>query len=195
MSILRLPSTSVSLNLLRKERHMAITSWARLGAGCVLVALWLLTSPQSCPADEKPIDLAKLPAKVKKAANDAVPGAKWKEAFTDEDEGKVFYTLEGTDAKGRNVSVEVTAEGKVNEVETEIPLKDVPKVVMDALRAKMPKFKISAVSEVRQEGKVVGYNFDGQRPAKDKEDITVSVSADGKTIEIDDGKDGKPLLR
>lgn len=139
--------------------------------------------------DDKPqkIDLAKLPAKVRKAADAAVPGAKWEEAHKDTEEGVVIYELDGTNARGRDVTVMVTAEGKVTEVETELPLTEVPQLVRDALKAKMPRFKITAAFEIREEGKVTSYDFEGKRP-KDKEEITVSVSVDGKTIEIEDGK-------
>ena len=57
--------------------------------------------------------------------------------------------------------------------------------VQAALRKKMPRFKVSTAFEVREDGKVVGYNFEGKRP-RDKEEILVFVSADGKEVEIDD---------
>lgn len=170
---------------------MAATFPNRAGPLYLLVAIGLLTVGPAVArpaADEKPIELSKVPAKVMMAANKAVPKAKWMEATTSEEDGKVYYNLDGTDAKGRAVTVEVTAEGKVTEVVTEITEKEVPMVVMKALRAKLPKFAIAAVFEVRQEGKVVGYDFEGKRP-KDKEEITVSITADGKKVEIDEGKE------
>ena len=39
--------------------------------------------------------------------------------------------------------------------------------------------------EARHEDKVIRYDFEGKRP-RDKKEITVSVSADGKEIEIDE---------
>lgn len=131
------------------------------------------------------VDLKALPPKVRAAADKAVPGAKWTGASKDEDGGEVTYSLEGTDSKGRDVTVEVSAAGEVEEVMTEIPLAEVPATVMAALKAKMPKFEIAGAVAMSQGGAVDGYEFDGKRP-KDKEEITVYVSADGKTIEIED---------
>jgi len=126
------------------------------------------------------IAMSKVPAAVKKAAEKAVPGGKWESASSE-----TIYELEGKDGKGRAVVVEVTDDGEVNEVSTELPVKEVPEVVLSALKAKMPRFKIETVFESKQDGKVAGYSFEGKRP-KDKEEIGVFVSPDGKTIEIDD---------
>jgi hypothetical protein len=134
--------------------------------------------------DEKEIPLAAVPAKARQAADRTVPKAEWSTAYQVREEGVVFYELEGLDAKGRAVTVEVTPSGEVNEVETEIPLEEVPPVVMAALKAKRPRFKVEAAHEVREHDKVVGYDFDGKRP-RDKEEISVFVSADGKSVEID----------
>ena len=126
------------------------------------------------------IAMAKVPAAVKKAAEKAVPGGKWESAFSE-----TIYELEGTDGKGRAVVVEVSDDGEVNEVNTELPIKEVPETVMTALKSKMPRFKIETVFESKQGGKIAGYSFEGKRP-RDKEEIGVFVSPDGKTIEIDD---------
>ena len=127
------------------------------------------------------LELSKVPAKVRKAAEKEIPGGKFESAST-----QIVYELEGKDAKGRAVTVEVDEEGEVGEVNTELAVKDVPEAVMSALKAKMPKFKIESVFESKQEGKVQGYSFEGKRP-RDKEEIGVFVSPDGKTIEIDEG--------
>jgi hypothetical protein len=145
----------------------------------------LLKQPTAVRAAADEIDLAKVPAKVRRAADKAVPGASWSSAYKDEEDGEVIYELEGKDRQKRSVTVEVSAQGEVNEVETEIPFKEVRENVQAALRKKMPRFKVSTAFEVREDGKVVGYNFEGKRP-RDKEEIVVFVSADGKEVEIDD---------
>jgi hypothetical protein len=126
------------------------------------------------------VAMAKVPAAVKKAAEKAVPGGKWESAFSE-----TIFELEGTDGKGRTVVVEVTDDGEVNEVSTELPVKEVPETVLSALKSKMPRFKIETVFESRQGGKVAGFSFEGKRP-RDKEEIGVFVSPDGKTIEFDE---------
>ena len=126
------------------------------------------------------LPMNKVPANVRKAAEKEVPGGKWESASS-----QVIYELEGTDAKGRAVTVEVDDEGEVGDVSTELAVKEVPETVLSALKAKMPRFKIETVFESKQNGKVAGYSFEGKRP-KDKEEIGVFVSPDGKTIEIDE---------
>jgi hypothetical protein len=136
---------------------------------------------------EAEIAVNEVPATVREAAQKAAPRAKWSEASKHQDGDDVSYVLDGEIGKGLAISAEITAEGKVIEIEKEIPLKQVPKAVSAALKAKMPKFKASAVFEISKEGKVVSYEFEGKRP-RDKEEIAVSVSADGKTVEIVEDK-------
>jgi hypothetical protein len=127
------------------------------------------------------LSLDDVPAEVKKAASQSAPGSKWSSASS-----QTIYELEGTNAKGRSVFVEVTDEGEVTDVSTEIPLKEVPDVIVTAFKAKHPRFQVSTIFESRLKGKVVGYSVEGRRP-NDKEDIGLFVSADGKSIEIDEG--------
>jgi uncharacterized protein YxeA len=162
--------------LLNRRRAL----WS-LAAGGVASSM-LLGEPARAADDE--IDLAKVPDKVKKAADKAVPGAKWTSASKSVEDGEVTYELEGTDAKQRYVSVEVSAEGKVSEVQTEIHFKEVPEVVRSALKSRMakanlPKLEASTTYEVRQDGKVVRYDFEMV--------IGVYISANGKEVEFDDG--------
>jgi hypothetical protein len=167
-------ATSTGMN--RRQMLLALGGLASGG---------LLLSGTSQAADgDKKIALAKVPAKIKAAADKAVPGAEWSEATKSTEDGEVAFRLEGDDAKGRYVWVEVAADGTVNEVQTEIPLKEAPAAVRAALKAKMPRFKVTTVYEARQNGKVVRFDFEGKRP-KNKEVISISFSPDGKPVEDD----------
>jgi uncharacterized protein YpmB len=135
-------------------------------------------------ADEKKIDLAKVPAVVRQAAEKAAPGVKFTAASKETEKGKTTYELEGRNAQDREVTVEVTAAGKVLEVETEIELNEVPKVVSNALKAKMPGFQAIEASTIHKDGKLVWYGFEGKN-AKGEE-LDVLVSPDGKTVKEDD---------
>ena len=156
----------------------------RAAALCALaVGLGALASSATGAAE---IALKKVPAVVRAAADKAVPEAKWASASKEtEDDKEFWYELEGKDAKGRNVHVSISEGGKVDEVSTEIASKDAPKVVTDALSAKFPKFKIETSYEIVKDGKIDRYDFEGKRP-RDKEEITVSVSPDGKKVEVDE---------
>lgn len=134
---------------------------------------------------EEEIPLKKVPDVVRKAADKAVGKVKWESAHLVTEDGEKLYELEGTDSKGRIVVVTVTPEGTVDEIVTEIALKDVPETVTSALKEKMPRFKAKLAFEISEDGTVTGYDLEGRRP-RDKHDIAVYVSADGKTVEIDE---------
>ena len=160
---------------------MSLARWSLLS---VLTAGFVTAAAR----DEEEIPFAKLPEAVRKAAEGAVPRVKWESGTKDVEDGKTVYTVDGENAKGKAVSVEVTADGKVLEVSVEVVMAEVPAVVKDALKKKLPRFKIDDIFEVSRGGKVVEYQFEGQRPKDKKADheITVTVSADGKTVEIDE---------
>jgi uncharacterized membrane protein YkoI len=152
-----------------------------------LALMGFLIVPARSDEEHQRVDLGSLPAAAKEAADKAVPGAKWEKASEETEKGKTVYEIEGYDAQGRDVEVEVTADGKVLQVETEIAMSKVPGVVTDALQAKLPKFKPEGVKSIAKEGKVVSYEFEGD-DEKGKE-IEVYVDADGKTVKVEEGDD------
>ena len=66
--------------------------------------------------DEVEIALDQVPAAIRHAAEEAVPGFVLKSAETETEEGSLHYCLEGT-AGGEMVEVEVSTDGKVLEIE------------------------------------------------------------------------------
>jgi hypothetical protein len=149
----------------------------------VAIGATVLVGLPASALDDNSVPLSKVPPAARKAAEKAVPGIKITEAFLDEEEGEKFYELDGTDPQGRDVEVDVTPQGKVLSIAVEIPIRDVPKVVVNALHAKLKGFMITSVMEVKEEGKVVEYAFEG-KGAKGK-DLSVSVTADGSEVSID----------
>jgi hypothetical protein len=132
------------------------------------------------------IALANLPDIIRKASDKAAPNAKWNKAVKDTDGKDTWYDISGIDAKGRKICVTVEPNGDIDEIETEIKAQNTPKSVMAALKERLPNFKISAVYEIRNdEDKVMKYDFDGKR-LKDKEDVTISFTVDGKFIKLDE---------
>jgi hypothetical protein len=87
------------------------------------------------------------------------------------------YQLHGTAAKGKDLTVEVTAEGKIVEVKREIELGDVPKGVSDVLANKAPKFKPDMVHRITRDDKVAGFLFASKHRV-------AWLSHDGKEFEI-----------
>ncbi len=66
--------------------------------------------------NEKEIPLSEVPAAAVKAAQGEVEGINLTEAEVEEEDGETVYIIEGT-AAGKEYEIEVTAEGKVLEVE------------------------------------------------------------------------------
>jgi hypothetical protein len=151
-----------------------------LASGLLLAGL---TARPAFSSEDGPIDMAKVPAAVKKAAEKAVPGGKLTKAATETEDGKTIYELSGTDAKGHEVDVSLTAEAVVIEVETVIPMSEVPKVVSDALKAKAKEITISKAETVTKEGKITAYEFAGKNAAG--KSVEVSVTPDGKTVKVE----------
>jgi hypothetical protein len=83
-----------------------------------LALLGFLIVPARSDEEHQKVDLGSLPAAAKEAADKAVPGAKWEKASKETEKGKTVYEIKGDDAQGRDVEVEVTADGKVLQVET-----------------------------------------------------------------------------
>jgi hypothetical protein len=135
---------------------------------------------------DETIELSKVPLPVRQAAEKAVPGIKLMEAAKGMEDGQVIYTVGGEDPKGRAAEVEATADGKIVAISLEIRLQDVPKVVLNALRTQLKGFQPTDVMAVYDANwKLIEYSFEG-KDAKGKE-IDVTVSADGSSVEIDDG--------
>ncbi len=165
---------------LRRRAFIGVVTMGTLATGAIPYEV--LGAP---PPDDQEIDLKNVPAHVKSAASKAAPHVKWKTAFKIEEDGEVMYELEGVDQKKRDVAVILNGAGKVEEIETEVPVDEVPATVMTALRAKVPTLEIAAVTEIQEGKKIVAYDFAGTRPSSNKS-IGVYVSADGKTVEIED---------
>jgi hypothetical protein len=79
---------------------------------------------------------------------------------------------------------ELTApKGEVIEVETAIPLREVPKVALDAFKAEYPHLKATGAESVAEGGQVVAYDI---LTRKDHKSVEYRVSADGKTVKFEE---------
>jgi hypothetical protein len=163
-------------------------SLGRYGIVALSVA-GLLAAVAMARGDDEAIKLSDVPAAVRKAADKAAPKATWTGATKETDEGKTIYSLSGTIPVGgedREVAVDVTAEGKVLEVEVQIPLKSVDPRILGLVKAKYPKFQPEGAASASRAGRLLAYVLSG---TMDKKNVVVRVSADFKTIELgeDDG--------
>ena len=127
-------------------------------------------------------DLPKLVVDVLKT----LPQVKWTDATEKVEDGQTVYEVSGTDLKDRESNATVTIDGQWT-IRTELDLPEIPGVVSDALKAKIPAFRPESVMSVTENGRLVAYAFLGTGP--DDEEMEVSVSADGKTVKVEDEDD------
>lgn len=132
---------------------------------------------------ETALPVAKVPPAVRQGADKAVPGAKWMKAFQSTEEDETLFGLIGRDAKGREIEVELTPAGRVLEIETGMPMNDVPKPILDVVSAKARGVKIERARSVSQNGAVVAYSFHGKNARAQV--VAIRVSKDGKAIQIE----------
>jgi hypothetical protein len=168
--------------------------------------------PASRADKEVKLEINKLPKAVLDAANkEAGKGVEWKQASMLEEDGETWYEVVGVVGKApkRLITLEIDEDGEVFHVEEMIdPAKVKEKVPANVLETFTAKYKLTKdifVFEVRDDGKVTQYDFLITRPAKgpakkgkggkkkdkakakDEEDVTVSITPDGKLVEeIDD---------
>jgi hypothetical protein len=128
-------------------------------------------------AEEEKLPLEKLPTAVVKAIKAKYPKAEMVSAEAGDEDGKKQFEVELKNG-GRDLEVTLSPEGKILAVERVIAVKDLPKVVEDALEAKYPKATIKKVEEVSKEDKVASY------------EITI-VTADKKKVEAEFDVKGK----
>ena len=134
--------------------------------------------------DDK-IELAKVPTNIREAANKALPRVRWTGATKSVEDGKVTYQLEGEDTAKGYVWVELTADAKVNEVGSEIVIEQGPADCHRGAQKEIPPVPGGVNLRGSQRRQSDQVRLRGETP-RDKKEITVSVSVDGKEIEIDD---------
>jgi hypothetical protein len=108
------------------------------------------------------------------------------------------FVLDGVDAADREISMELTAEGKVTFLDREIALSSVPPAVRTAVQTKMPQLRPQAAFEIHERGSFSGYVIEGTRiivsrpklrvkaEAPVGEEVSLFVSPDGRQVEIRD---------
>jgi Putative beta-lactamase-inhibitor-like, PepSY-like len=141
-------------------------------------------------ADDEEISVEKLPAAVKKAVKKTFPEAKIRGASREVEGGKETYEVE-LKVDGRSVDVALNAEGKILEIEKEVPVNELPKAVKKRLAEKYPGAKIEKAEEItRGDGGPVHYEVVIK--------AEVVLTAKGKVVrasEEDEDDDEKPAAK
>ena len=129
---------------------------------------------------EKSMKLTDAPAAVRATVEkETANGGKLKKLSKETEDGKTVYEAEIT-KDGKEMSVNISADGKVMERETKIDKSALPAGSMKAIEAKYPKAKIGDAEKVEKDGKTT-YEVD-VTPAGDHEAREVTLDADGKIV-------------
>ena len=155
-----------------------------LRVAVALLAGFALATPVQ--ADEDKIALDKLPAKVTAAVKEKFKDAELVSASKETEDGKVLFEVQ-IKFKGKVVEVTLTEDGTINEVETTIEAKDLPKAVTDALEKAYPKATIKKAETIEKGGKT---DYEVLIDTADKKTIEIKYDKDGKVVEMED-KTGK----
>ena len=157
-----------------------------------IVALgFVLGTLASVWAEEKKIDLDKLPQKVARAVKKRFPNAKMVSAEKETEKSKTVYEVAIVNNK-QKIEVTVTPAGKITEIEKQIGDKRLPKAVAEALASKYPgtSFKmIEEVIKVMNGAEKLEY-YEVLLATAEKKKLEVAVTPAGKVVKEED-KTGK----
>jgi hypothetical protein len=149
------------------------------GLGLVVVVALVASAFVRADDGEEKVPIDKLPKAVTDALKEKYPKATLVEAVKVTEDGEVTYEVT-IKQKKQELDVTLTPEGKIVQVEKEIEVKDVPKVVMDAVKKKYPKATFQGASEISKDDKVAEYELD--IVTKDKKNLYVTFDKEGKFI-------------
>jgi len=146
-------------------------------------------------ADESEIPLNQLPKAVADSAKARFPGAVWKEAAKEEEDGKTSYEVSMTH-DGHTLDVTFQPDGTLVLVETVVAEADLPAAVSKAIKGKYPGAKVDLVESVKKGPTVkaaVDY-YEFHLTAADKTSVEIEVDGQGKILKSEaaakeEGKD------
>jgi len=152
----------------------------RLIACAAIVALIV---PSVWAEDEK-VEADKLPQKVKDTLKTRWETDKITVATKTMENGAVVYDIEMTQ-DGKKREADIKEDGSIVNFENEIAIKDLPKAVADAVKAKHPDAKIKEAMEtlVIKDGKDTVDEYEVLLVTGDNKEVELTVSPDGKKIE------------
>ena len=135
-------------------------------------------------ASAQSVEMSAVPPTVVAVARAAVPGVEWTKAGIDVDIATMtpVYEITGT-IGGRQVEVDVTVTGEIDEIERQVEMSAVPQKAQALLRAYLPQFQPTMVEHSTRKGGRVVYELEGRH---DGREIDVEVGEAGDVIMIND---------
>lgn len=145
-------------------------------AVCV-VACVLLTFSAALADNEEEIPLDRVPKSAIDAVKKKFPDCKLHGAIKGIHEKKPYFEFELTH-KQHEYRVATDPKGKILEIDKDIPLKELPKAVVDALKKKYPSGKLESAEEVTDDDGIT---------------YAVIVKLEKRTVEVEVGPKGRIL--
>ena len=141
-------------------------------------------------AKDKNVKIADLPEAVTAAVKKACPDGTITEAEIEKEHGTTIYEIELKVGKNE-AEVEVTADGTIIEIETELTMADLPKAVADAITKAANGGKVKEIEKEEERAEVKnGKVVELKTP---KVVYEAEIKQNGKEIEIEVDADGKVL--
>jgi uncharacterized membrane protein YkoI len=154
----------------------------------VACVLGLFTLSQAARAQEAEIPLDQVPKAVADSAKAKFPGARWREAAKETEDGKTVYELSITH-EGHKMDVTFQGDGTLVLVETEVPEAELPASVAKAAKDKYPGAKINLAESVKkgpEVKKAVDY-YELHLKTADNKSVEVEVDGNGKILKTEEG--------
>ena len=142
------------------------------------VVLAITYTAATAPAQEKKIQRSDLPAAVQETIDQQSKGATVLGFSKETEHGQTLYEAELA-IKGRSKDISMDANGKVVEIEEEVPLDSLIDAVKQGLQDRAGKGKIGKVESLTKNGKLVAYEAQVKTGTKKSE---IQVGPDGKQL-------------
>jgi uncharacterized membrane protein YkoI len=145
--------------------------------------LGLLATATGARAQEAEIPLSELPKAVADAAKAKFPGATWREAAKETEDGKTVYEVAMTH-EGHRMDVTFEANGTLVLVETEVAEAELPAAVAKAVKDKYPGAKVDLAESVKKgpELKKTPDYYELHLTTADKKKVEVELDGSGKIL-------------
>ena len=151
----------------------------RLACRTLQILILLAVASTSLWARERQLSKNDLPVAVRKTADEQVQGATVRGYSKEVENGQIEYEVQLV-ANGHSKDITIAPDGRVLEIEEDVPMESLPVPVTSRLNAKAGKGRIAKVESLTKGGKVVAYE--------------AQVVAAGKHSEIQVAPDGSDLI-
>ena len=129
------------------------------------------------------VSMDQVPAAAKAAALYAA-GVELTEVGLDLNGGQATYEFKGKSAEGRQVEVDVLADGKVLEIEQEISQDELPPRILDAAKQYLPNFEPQFIERSMRTGDVVAIYYEMEGAGANGNAVDVEVYQNGGLVTI-----------